>query len=185
MPQEWDEAKKQQDKRLERIEAGVVELGDMARNIGERAWLLHCFAGMVGTGWSYGKKHQRDTSWRGIATGIDRRELAFGCMASSCGCNAFACKGERDPTLPLHYAPVCLTAFARTCSHAGEEVDRQNPIIDDIEQQMDKVTNNLKTNNQKLQGVLKNMRSSRNFCVDIILITVLLAIGAYIYAMFM
>ncbi|KAG2431673.1 hypothetical protein HYH02_013250 [Chlamydomonas schloesseri] len=97
---EWAEAKKKQDQQLDRIEAGVVTLGDMARNI-------------------------------------------------------------------------------------GEEVDRQNPIIDDIEQQMDKVTNNLKTNNQKLSGVLKNMRSSRNFCVDIILITVLLAIGAYIYAMFM
>lgn len=50
---------------------------------------------------------------------------------------------------------------------------------------MDKVTGTLKTNNQKLAGVLKNMRSSRNFCVDIILITVLLAIGAYIYSMFM
>lgn len=81
---EWDVAKKAQDKRLERIEAGVVELGDMARNI-------------------------------------------------------------------------------------GEELDRQNPVIDDIETQMDKVTRNLKTNNAKLKGVL---------------ITILLAIGAYIFAMF-
>jgi SYP7 family syntaxin len=45
------------------------------------------------------------------------------------------------------------------------------------------VTNNLKTNNAKLKGVMSKMRSSRNFCVDIILVTVLLAIGAYIYAM--
>ncbi|KXZ42121.1 SYP71 protein [Gonium pectorale] len=69
--------------------------------------------------------------------------------------------------------------------NVGEELDRQAPIIDDIEQQMDKVTKSLKTNNVKLKGVVSKMRSSRNFCVDIILITVLLAIGAYIYAMFM
>ncbi|GLC37524.1 hypothetical protein PLESTB_001757000 [Pleodorina starrii] len=67
----------------------------------------------------------------------------------------------------------------------GGELDRQAPIIDDIEQQMDKVTKSLKTNNVKLKGIVSKMRSSRNFCVDIILIVVLLAIGAYIYAMFM
>lgn len=50
---------------------------------------------------------------------------------------------------------------------------------------MDKVTRNLKTNNAKLTGIVSKMRNSRNFCVDIILIIVLLAIGAYIYAMFM
>ncbi|GFR50199.1 hypothetical protein Agub_g12367 [Astrephomene gubernaculifera] len=97
---EWEETKKQQDKKLDMIEQGVGELGDMARNI-------------------------------------------------------------------------------------GEEFDRQAPMIDDIEQQMDKVTSHLKTNNAKLKGMVDKMRSSRNFCVDIILITVLLAIGAYIYAMFM
>lgn len=66
----------------------------------------------------------------------------------------------------------------------GEEVDRQNPVIDDIEHQMDKVTSQLKTNNAKLKGLVHRMRSARNFCVDVILICVLLAIGAYIYATF-
>lgn len=65
-----------------------------------------------------------------------------------------------------------------------EEVDRQNPIIDDIEHQMDKVTGQLKTNNAKLKGLVEQMRSSRNFCVDVILICIILAIGAYIYSMF-
>ncbi len=98
--QEWDEARKAQDKRLDRIGQAVDELGDMARGL-------------------------------------------------------------------------------------GEEVDRQAPVLDDIEQQMEKVTSSLKTNNAKLKGIVGKMRSSRNFCVDIILITILLAIGAYIYAMFM
>ncbi|KAJ9534099.1 hypothetical protein QJQ45_002102 [Haematococcus lacustris] len=65
-----------------------------------------------------------------------------------------------------------------------EEVERQNPIINDIEQQMDKVTGQLKTNNAKMAGLVKQMRSSRNFCVDVILICVILAIGAYVYSMF-
>jgi SYP7 family syntaxin len=63
-------------------------------------------------------------------------------------------------------------------------VCRQNPVIDDIEAQMDKVTSQLKTNNAKLKGLVHRMRSARNFCVDVILICILLAIGAYIYATF-
>lgn len=66
----------------------------------------------------------------------------------------------------------------------GEELDRQNPVIDDIENQINKVTDKLKTNNQKLEGLVHKMRSSRNFCVDVILISILLAIGAYIYTIF-
>lgn len=40
-----------------------------------------------------------------------------------------------------------------------------------------KVTGQLKTNNAKLKGVITKMRSSRNFCVDVILICIILAIG--------
>ncbi|GLC38413.1 hypothetical protein PLESTB_001580600 [Pleodorina starrii] len=67
----------------------------------------------------------------------------------------------------------------------GGELDRQAPVIDDIERQLDRVTRSLKSNNAKLHGLVTRVRSSRNFCVDAILIAVLLAIGAYIYAMFM
>ncbi|PNH07677.1 Syntaxin-71 [Tetrabaena socialis] len=131
---EWEEAKKAQDKRLERIEQGVVELGDMARNIGERPW----------------------RRWTDNLPSSPPR--------------------PRHPTNISHPPP---------CSSPGEEVDRQAPVIDDIEQQMDKVTSSLKTNNAKLKAMVGKMRSSRNFCVDIILVSILLAIGAYIYAMFM
>lgn len=62
-----------------------------------------------------------------------------------------------------------------------EEVEKQNPMIDDIETQINKVTGHLQTNNKKLEGLVHKMRSSRNFCVDIILICILLALGAYMY----
>lgn len=62
---------------------------------------------------------------------------------------------------------------------------RQDPVIDDIEAQITKATGNLKTNNVKLKGLVHKMANARNFCCDIILLTILLAIGAYIYSMFM
>uniref|UniRef100_A0A7S0WX34 t-SNARE coiled-coil homology domain-containing protein n=1 Tax=Chlamydomonas leiostraca TaxID=1034604 RepID=A0A7S0WX34_9CHLO len=77
-----------------------------------------------------------------------------------------------------------VSRLGEIARNVQEEVDRQNPIIDDIEAQMDKVTGQLKTNNAKLKGLVTKMRSSRNFCVDVILICILLAIGAYIYSMF-
>eukprot|EP00197_Chlamydomonas_leiostraca_P001729 CAMPEP_0202887098 /NCGR_PEP_ID=MMETSP1391-20130828/42508_1 /ASSEMBLY_ACC=CAM_ASM_000867 /TAXON_ID=1034604 /ORGANISM="Chlamydomonas leiostraca, Strain SAG 11-49" /LENGTH=275 /DNA_ID=CAMNT_0049570375 /DNA_START=202 /DNA_END=1029 /DNA_ORIENTATION=- len=69
-------------------------------------------------------------------------------------------------------------------TNVQEEIDKQNPVIDDIETQMDKVTGQLKTNNAKLKGLVTKMRSSRNFCVDVILICIILAIGAYIFTTF-
>lgn len=47
--------------------------------------------------------------------------------------------------------------------------------------QMDTATKSVQTNNQKMKGVLTRIRSGRNFCIDIILITVLLAIAGFIY----
>jgi syntaxin of plants SYP7 len=49
--------------------------------------------------------------------------------------------------------------------------------------QMDTATKSVQTNNQKMKGVLTRIRSGRNFCLDIILITVLLAIAGWIYTM--
>lgn len=65
----------------------------------------------------------------------------------------------------------------------GEELDKQNPVMNEIDEQMDKVRNQLTQNNEKLKGLIHKMRSSRNFCVDVILIVIILAIGGYIYAM--
>mmetsp|Transcript_36932 Transcript_36932/g.82118 ORF Transcript_36932/g.82118 Transcript_36932/m.82118 type:complete len:279 (+) Transcript_36932:235-1071(+) len=65
-----------------------------------------------------------------------------------------------------------------------DEVDRQDPVIDDIDHQINKVTTTIRNNNAKLKGLIHKMRSARNFCVDVILILLLLGIGAYMYSMF-
>ncbi|KIZ06618.1 Syntaxin-72 [Monoraphidium neglectum] len=61
-----------------------------------------------------------------------------------------------------------------------EELDKQVPIIDDIDKQLNSVTSKLKSNNAKLKGL---MRSKRNFCIDIVLVCLLLGIVAYVVSM--
>lgn len=49
--------------------------------------------------------------------------------------------------------------------------------------QMDRASKAVETNNAKLAGVLKRVASTRNFCIDITLIIILLAVVGYIYTL--
>lgn len=66
----------------------------------------------------------------------------------------------------------------------GDEVNRHDGVIDEIETKMDVVTREIQSNNMKLKVVLTQVRSSRKFFMDLILICILLAVGLYIYNMF-
>jgi SYP7 family syntaxin len=66
----------------------------------------------------------------------------------------------------------------------GDEVNRHDSVIDEIETKMDVVTREIQSNNMKLKGVLDQVRSSRKFFIDLILVCILLAVGLYIYNMF-
>ncbi|XP_024035205.1 syntaxin-71 [Citrus clementina] len=63
----------------------------------------------------------------------------------------------------------------------NEELDRQVPLIDEIDTKVDKATSDLKNNNVRLKETLLKVRSSRNFCIDIILLCVILGIASYLY----
>ncbi|XP_078431959.1 syntaxin-71-like [Wolffia australiana] len=63
----------------------------------------------------------------------------------------------------------------------NEELDRQVPLMDEIETKVDKATSDLKSTNVRLKETVTQMRSSRNFCIDIILLCVILGIAAYLY----
>ncbi|PSR86608.1 Syntaxin-71 like [Actinidia chinensis var. chinensis] len=63
----------------------------------------------------------------------------------------------------------------------NEELDRQVPLIDEIDTKVDKATTDLKYNNVRLKETLNKVRSSRNFCVDIILLCIILGIASYLY----
>ena len=49
--------------------------------------------------------------------------------------------------------------------------------------QVDGANDGLKTNNTRLKEMVTKLRSSRNFCVDVVLLCILLGIGAYIYSL--
>jgi SYP7 family syntaxin len=48
---------------------------------------------------------------------------------------------------------------------------------------VDGANDGLKTNNVRLKEMVTKLRSSRNFCVDVVLLCILLGIGAYIYSL--
>ncbi|XP_051134541.1 syntaxin-71-like [Andrographis paniculata] len=63
----------------------------------------------------------------------------------------------------------------------NEELDRQVPLMDEMDTKMDKASSDLRRNNVRLKETLHNVRSSRNFCIDIILMCILLGIASYLY----
>ncbi|KAJ0977443.1 hypothetical protein J5N97_012917 [Dioscorea zingiberensis] len=63
----------------------------------------------------------------------------------------------------------------------NEELDRQVPLMDEIDTKVDKATSDLKNTNVRLKETVHQLRSSRNFCIDIILLCIILGIAAYLY----
>ncbi|KAJ9556043.1 hypothetical protein OSB04_010657, partial [Centaurea solstitialis] len=62
-----------------------------------------------------------------------------------------------------------------------EEVDKQLPLMDEIDDKVDRATSDLRNTNIRLKDTVTKLRSSRNFCIDIILLCVILGIVAYLY----
>ncbi|KVH91070.1 syntaxin-71-like [Cynara cardunculus var. scolymus] len=63
----------------------------------------------------------------------------------------------------------------------NEELDRQVPLMDDIEQKVDKASSDIRNTNVRLKETLIKMRSTRNFVIDIILLCIILGIASYLY----
>lgn len=63
----------------------------------------------------------------------------------------------------------------------NEELDRQVPLMDEIDTKVDKATADLKNTNVRLKDTVTQLRSSRNFCIDIVLLCIILGIAAYLY----
>lgn len=63
----------------------------------------------------------------------------------------------------------------------NEEIDRQVPLMDEIDSKVDKAASDLKNTNVRLKHTVTQLRSSRNFCIDIVLLCIVLGIAAYLY----
>ncbi len=65
----------------------------------------------------------------------------------------------------------------------SSELDRQQPLFNEMEAKVDTSRQTVSSQNNRMKEVLVKIRSSRNFCVDLVLISILLGVGAYIYSM--
>ncbi|KAI3857340.1 hypothetical protein MKX03_029000, partial [Papaver bracteatum] len=63
----------------------------------------------------------------------------------------------------------------------NEELDRQVPLIDEIDTKVDRATSDLKNTNVRLKQTINQIRSSRNIIIDIILLCIILGIASYLY----
>ncbi|XWS32152.1 hypothetical protein CRYUN_Cryun23aG0136500 [Craigia yunnanensis] len=63
----------------------------------------------------------------------------------------------------------------------NEELDRQLPLMDEIYEKVDRAASDLKSTNVRLKDTVNQLRSSRNFCIDIIPLFIILGIAAYLY----
>ncbi|CAN1237283.1 SYP71, partial [Linum grandiflorum] len=67
----------------------------------------------------------------------------------------------------------------------NEELDRQVPLMDEIDDKVDKAASDLRSTNVRLKDTVNQLRSSRNFCIDIVLLCVVLGIAAYLYNVYL
>lgn len=74
-----------------------------------------------------------------------------------------------------------LDTLKNLAEDMGEELDRQVPLVDEIETKVDRARTELKNNNVRLKSTLNEIRSSRNFLIDIILVCIILGIASYLY----
>ncbi|XP_059634196.1 syntaxin-71-like [Cornus florida] len=74
-----------------------------------------------------------------------------------------------------------LDTLKNMANDMNEEFDRQVPLMDEIDDKVDRATSDLKNTNVRLKDTVTRLRSSRNFCIDIILLCLILGIAAYLY----
>lgn len=74
-----------------------------------------------------------------------------------------------------------LSTIRNLAEDMNEELDKQSVLLDEIDTKVDKASSDLKSTNVRLRETVTKMRSNRNFCVDIILLIVVLGIAGYLY----
>eukprot|EP00245_Coleochaete_scutata_P005898 TRINITY_DN19886_c0_g1_i1.p1 TRINITY_DN19886_c0_g1~~TRINITY_DN19886_c0_g1_i1.p1 ORF type:complete len:267 (+),score=75.65 TRINITY_DN19886_c0_g1_i1:117-917(+) len=81
----------------------------------------------------------------------------------------------------LEHIALGLDTLKNMALDINEELDRQAPLVDEIDAKVDRANADLRTTNKRLKETVTALRSSRNFCIDIILLAIVLGIAAYLY----
>jgi len=66
----------------------------------------------------------------------------------------------------------------------GKEIEMQGMMIDELDHKVEKTNAKLINLNKRLKKTLESVRKADRFCIDIILLVVILAIGGYLYNVF-
>ena len=66
----------------------------------------------------------------------------------------------------------------------NEELFRQDEMLTKLDRDIDSATGEMRSVNRRMKKMILDLRSSRNFCVDCILIIIILGIGFYFYQLF-
>ncbi|XP_024543286.1 syntaxin-71 [Selaginella moellendorffii] len=88
-------------------------------------------------------------------------------------------KNKQDQNLDI--ISEGLSTLKNMAEDISEELDKQDPMVGEMEEKIDKATGDLTKNNARMKEVVSKIRSGRNFCIDVILLCVVLGIAAYIY----
>lgn len=68
-------------------------------------------------------------------------------------------------------------------SAMSDELKKQDPLLDNIDDKTAHATTELRTANTKLKSLLQQMRQPHKLCLDMILLAVLLGIGSFIFTL--
>ena len=90
-------------------------------------------------------------------------------------------KARQD--LQLDEISAGLSTLRTMADDMAEEIAKQQPLANDIEERMDTAQAELRNKNKRLKTLVTSVRSSRNFCLDMVLMCIVLGIGAYIYSL--
>lgn len=184
---EFEQRKAKQDEVLDDIEQGVGRLGDIATDMGQELTKQDQLIDEV----------EAQVCCQATSDAASPTVLQILCIT------------ELEAACPAHLVQMCLSSKTQnvhplgqprefqqksnTDSHSARRKTQRPPQLTVeppgwapqgnrawMRVQMDTATRAVQTNNQKLKGVLHRIRSSRNFCIDIVLIIVLLSIAGYI-----
>jgi syntaxin of plants SYP7 len=92
-------------------------------------------------------------------------------------------KSKQKQDEGLDHISKGLRTLKDLSSAMSDELKKQDPLLDSIEHKTNDATSELRTANTKLKKLLLEMRQPHKLCLDLILISVLLGIGSYIFTL--
>ena len=66
----------------------------------------------------------------------------------------------------------------------NDEIQKQNKMLDELETTVDKTNEHMKKVQEKMSDTLKKSRSGDKFCMDMVLIFIIVAVGLLIIKLF-